>query len=677
MSLLALMLAGCNGDGEKGESFSEALASGRFLGTTSGSNSRAASASSIAGATQRTPSAVVDLGTDQGAAASFQNSGAPIALQNDGGSFSLNFVNVDVQEFVRSVFEEVLKANVVVDPGVSGRVTVRTANPVSRSEAIGLIRNVLSMNGASLSEAGGTFRVLASSGEGGQGQSASSFRVVSLNNIDAEQARAALQPFGADPSKVVSLSGGKVVLLTGAEGDLDRFVQVLSSLDIDQFKGKSFVLQPLETAGAQAVSSELNQMFGGNRGSFQAYPVERMNAVLLMGTSKSLIQRARTWLTRLDQGGSEQKGVHVYPVQNRDASEIAGVLQSMVAAKSTAASQAQATQGVEPAVASAPAQSGGDGGIDPTTQFGGTGEPAAGAAQPVGGASQMNGISISADKSTNSLVIVASDEDYALIEKAIRRLDVMPPQVLIEATIAEVSLNDSLKHGVRWFFQSGNNAALLSDGSGSTINPIVPGFNYIFSVTDARLVINALEGVTNVQVISSPALTVLDNQTATLKVGDQVPIATRSAQSVTDPEAPIVSEIQMKDTGIILNVKPRVNASGLVQLDISQEISDVVATTTSSIDSPTIQQRAITSSVVVQSGTEIILGGLISAKKERSRTGVPLLKDIPLLGEAFTTNRVKTSDKTELMIIIKPVVLRTNVDVNAVTSEIKARLFAN
>ncbi len=153
-----------------------------------------------------------------------------------------------------------------------------------------------------------------------------------------------------------------------------------------------------------------------------------------------------------------------------------------------------------------------------------------------------------------------------------------------------------------------------------------------------------------------------------------MPIATRSARGVENPNSPIVSEIQLKDTGIILNVKPRVNASGLVQLDISQEISDVVETTTSSIDSPTIRQRAITSNVVVQSGTEIVLGGLISSRREKSKSGVPILKDIPVLGEAFTSDAVNTSGRTELLIIIRPVVLKSTMDVNAVTSEIKARM---
>jgi general secretion pathway protein D len=271
-------------------------------------------------------------------------------------------------------------------------------------------------------------------------------------------------------------------------------------------------------------------------------------------------------------------------------------------------------------------------------------------------------------------VIVAKPDDYRLIEAAIRNLDIQPTQVLIEVTIAEVRINDSLRYGVRWFLQNGNNAASLSSDPGGSMGQVFPGFNYVFNTPNARVVLSTLESVTDVEIISSPALTVLDNQTATLKVGDQVPIATRSARSVTNADAPIVNDIQLKDTGIILSVTPRVNSSGLVMMDITQEASDVVPTTSSSIDSPTIRQRQITSSVAINSGAEIILGGMISRKREKKKSGVPFLKDIPLLGAAFTSDATIDEGKTELVIILRPTVMANRSDVYAVTQEIKNRM---
>nr|WP_051091244.1 secretin N-terminal domain-containing protein [Methylopila sp. M107] len=282
-------------------------------------------------------------------------------------------------------------------------------------------------------------------------------------------------------------------------------------------------------------------------------------------------------------------------------------------------------------------------------------------------------VAVSADLSTNSLVVIAKPDDYQLVEAAIRRLDVQPAQVLIEATIFEVQLNDTLRHGVRWYFEQGNHSALLTEG-GRNLGGAEAGFNYVFQVPKAKVVLNALESMTKLEVISSPALTVLDNQTATLKVGDQVPIATRSAQDITSRNAPLVNDIEMKDTGIILSVTPRVNAGGLVQLDIAQEVSDVVKTTSSGINSPTIRQRSVNSSVAVHSGAEIILGGLISRRREEGRTGLPVLKDIPVLGEAFTSNALRDNSRNELLIIIRPIVMANKSDVYAVTQEIKARM---
>ena len=166
---------------------------------------------------------------------------------------------------------------------------------------------------------------------------------------------------------------------------------------------------------------------------------------------------------------------------------------------------------------------------------------------------------------------------------------------------------------------------------------------------------------------------VLNNQPARLQVGDQVPIAVQSAVSVTDPAAPIVNAIEFRDTGVILDVIPRVNAGGLVVLDIAQEVSDVVETTSSTLNSPTIRQRRIESTVAVQSGETIALGGLIRDSKTEGETGIPLLSDIPILGNLFKTTS-NTADRTELLILLTPRVVRGQADSRAITEELRRRL---
>lgn len=628
--------------------------------------------------------------TEHGSDANRRNADDTSPAISSSGDISLNFVNVDVQEFARVVFDEILKESVVIDPTIQGKITVRTAEPVSRKAALEIVRSALETHGIRLTRSGNVYRI-AGRNNAGSGGISSNVRSVRLTSITAEQARTALQPFTNNQVQISAGADGRSLLLSGAPGDVDGLVQVLGALDVDQLRSVSFALIPLKEAGASAVSQELKQMFGAS--NIQVIPIQRINGVLITTHSKSTLARAQAWVRRLDQSGKDSRRVHVYQLQNRRAAEIAQILQGMFGATSNATSDAPADRnpvapGLSPSLTRA--GSGSAGAAQPPVRSasvanrttGGYADPPVDpeSTVPTGisqGQSRNSGssdVSIRADVATNSVVVIAKPDDYRLVETAIRRLDILPSQVLIEATIVEVGLNDALRHGVRWFLQNGNHAGSLTDSPAGSLSAVFPGFNYTFSAGNARLVVNALEKVTDVEVVSSPALTVLDNQAATLKIGDQVPVATRSARSVTNPDAPIVNDIEMKDTGIILSVTPRVNASGLVMLDISQEASDVVPTTSSGINSPTIRQRKVNSSVAVQSGNEIVLGGIISRKREKSKEGIPGLMHIPIIGNAFTSLATNEKARTELLIIIRPTVVNSRQDLQILTQEIKARM---
>ena len=294
---------------------------------------------------------------------------------------------------------------------------------------------------------------------------------------------------------------------------------------------------------------------------------------------------------------------------------------------------------------------------------------------------------IVADNRNNALLVYATSAEYELVAAALERLDIVPLQVFIEATIAEVTLNDTLKYGLEWFFDVGNHTVSFNTTGVTTSNPApsglifsqFPGFSWLFATNDVRVVLNALTQITDVKVISSPTLLVLDNEPARLQVGDQVPISVRSSTSVIDPDAPVVNEIEYRDTGVILDIIPRVNSNGMVVLDIIQEVSDVVGATadptlTETI-TPTIAQRRIASTVSVSSGETVALGGLIRDSDTDAVTGVPLLSDIPILGNLFKT----TSDvqrRTELLVLLTPRVVRDSNDARTVTNELRRRLRA-
>ena len=278
-----------------------------------------------------------------------------------------------------------------------------------------------------------------------------------------------------------------------------------------------------------------------------------------------------------------------------------------------------------------------------------------------------------ADVDNNALLVSTTPREYERIEQILKQLDVLPTQVLLEAVIAEVTLNDELEFGVRWAIESGNFSLGLSDLVSGFVGAQFPGFNFGFATNDVQVTLNALSSITDVNVISSPSLTALNNQEAILQVGDQVPIVTQQASGVVSANAPVINSVELRDTGIILKVVPRVNASGRVMLDIEQEVSDVVNTTTSGIDSPTIRQRKISTRVVVNDGESLALGGLIQERNELSRGQIPLLGEVSLFGNLFKNKR-DTINRTELLIFIRPRVIRNINEARDVTSEYRRKL---
>ena len=230
---------------------------------------------------------------------------------------------------------------------------------------------------------------------------------------------------------------------------------------------------------------------------------------------------------------------------------------------------------------------------------------------------------------------------------------------MLEATIAEVTLNDQVGAGLRWFFRAGNFDFRFSDLNNGAVTGSNPGFSAVFGGNGVEVALSALAGVTDVKIISSPTLMVLDNEEALLQIGDEVPIATETSVDTSNLNAPTVTRIEYRDTGIILRVTPIINRNGRVVLDVQQEISDVTTTNTSGIDSPTIRQRRISTHVLLADGATLALGGLIQESDNVTKTKVPGLGDVPFLGAAFR-NTETTKRRTELLILIRPRIVSTD-----------------
>ena len=306
----------------------------------------------------------------------------------------------------------------------------------------------------------------------------------------------------------------------------------------------------------------------------------------------------------------------------------------------------------------------------------------------------LPGIRIAADVTNNSLVIYASQENYRLIEQTLTRLDRPQLQVAIHATIAEVTLNNDLQFGVEYYLQNNNGSlgfntqatagsAGVSSGSGTSVgvsqmlSAVLPGGNFLLGPqTNPRVVINALRNITDVKVLSSPSVVVLDNQIATLLVGDQVPVETQSATILTNSNTPIVNSINYINTGVILRVLPRVNVNGNVTLNVEQEVSNVAGGSTSGAQSltPTVSQRQVKSVIAVASGQTVLIGGLISDTQSRARSGIPILEELPGgVGNLFSTNN-RTTSRTEIIIFIEPQIIRNSVDAAKIAEELRAKM---
>jgi len=296
-----------------------------------------------------------------------------------------------------------------------------------------------------------------------------------------------------------------------------------------------------------------------------------------------------------------------------------------------------------------------------------------------------NNMRIVADPSNNALVILAKPQEYRDIEAVIKQLDVMPLQVLIDATIVEVSLTGSLKYGVQWLFSHGESAtALTTSSAANTLTDAAAvaagastgGFAYALAGNNIKLLVNALAQDNKINVISSPSLMVLNNQEANINVGDRVPTPTGTSTNLNSGSAGtpfVTSTIQYQDSGVTLKVRPRVNAGGLVIMEIVQEISTPTKTTVGGVETFSFAQRKIQSQVAVAGGDTLALGGLISNKSSNTQNGIPYLNQIPWLGALFGATN-KEIQRTELVVLLTPRVVEKRQDAAAVTNEFRRKL---
>jgi general secretion pathway protein D len=623
------------------------------------------------------------------------------------GTYSLNFDEADLGEVAKVILSDILGQNYVLSPKVTGKVTLQTTEALTKEELLPTLEMVLRMNNAALVKDGRIYHIEPAaealySSNISSGRSGYQTRVIPVRNVAVQEIVDIIKPLVQEKT-ILNVDGARnILVVSGTADEIARVMDMVSTFDIDVLKGRSFGLFPLAHVDPETVIKELEGIFyqkgkADESEFFQFIPIERLNAVLAVTHQARYLNDIESWIVRLDRANSATGGgVNVYKVQHSDAEELAGTLNEIFtgAAKKDKAAKVAPGEKATSMTNKQPSDK------QSVTKSSVSNKSTGDANVSTGDAhvSNVGEVRIIADKANNAVVTVATPGEYEAILPVIKQLDILPLQVLIDATVVSVKLTDNLQYGIEWFLRQGNTAIgsnLGGEGAASGINLGdlalagagafgTGGLSLVQNSGDVKAVLHAEASKGNVDVISSPSLMVLNNQEAKINVGQQVPISTGSSSV---PLAGGVgaggnfaqsNTIQYKDTGVTLEVTPRVNANGMVIMEIKQIVSSVVkipliGSTETERQSPTIDKKEIESSVAVLDGETIALGGLIDEQTTENKNGIPWLYQLPLIGPLFGST---TYDKTknELVVLITPRVVASKQNSRMVTDEFKRKL---
>ena len=656
-----------------------------------------------------------------------------------GTGIDINFDNADIQTVAKSLLGDSLGLNYAIDPRVQGLVTFASTQKIQRKDVLPIFESVLRMFNAAVLRDGNLIKILPlpeAAGVGaatfGAGQPGFGVSIVPLHYVSAATIAKTAENFLSRPGAVRADQARNVLLIQGTAAEREAALGVITTLDVEWMRNQSVGLYPLKSTAPETMIRELDKVFdtaegGQGQSVIKFQPVSRMNAVLAVSRNGKVLERATQWVRRLDRSEPNGTTVRVYSVRFGNARSLARVLNEMFVGRSSQGGSDTPTSPTAPgqnaAVSrldslgngtlsansnnnqGATAQTGGSNSSNTTGgQSGGTQgdmlsdrkendqEALAGAAAGLGAMPRgiFQNVRITADTSTNSLMIYSNQEDYLVIERALEALDHPRLQVSVDAMVAEITLTDQLQYGVQAYLTSaaasGNSGANTDKGSVGLFNAVqstaqtallsrvLPGYNLVLgSESNPKFVLSALSTLTTVKVLSAPSLVVADDQPAILQVGDQVPITTGSA-TVLSTSNTVVNTITMQNTGIILKVLPHVHPNGSIELEIEQEISNVVANGSgTSTLTPTISERRIHSTIATSSGQTVLIGGLIKEDDEKTVSGIPGVAQIQYLGDLLS-NKSDSKTRSEIIVFVTTKLVRNSHDAQVIAEEFRERL---
>ncbi len=653
------------------------------------------------------PAPEIQVGT-----ASFYKPQPPVRASTGEGQVTFNFENQPVQAVVKAILGDMLQENYTIAPNVGGNVTYSTSRPIRREDALPVLEMLLSWTGNALVREGNRYTVLQAKDAipgkltpnvGASQQPGYGLRIFPLKYISSTEAAKLLKPYSKPESLVQADTNRSLIVLAGTPTELANYQRIIDTFDIDWMKGMSIGVYAMQHVEVTKLMPDLQKIFGTEgesplAGMFRFMPIEQTNSMIVITPQPEYLRQAEEWLRRLDQGGKENTvQLYVYNVKNLKAGDLGDYLSQIFLGTSSgtrSSNSGRVGQGLRSTTLGSRGGSGNMGGNNMNYQGSlrpqsnqEKAEPASAPSAPAaagGSGNKDTNIRISAIEENNQLMIQATPFEWDQIESAIKRLDVVPLQVQIEARILEVSLTGELSYGVQWYLNGMMGTAtgsaqengrypypevagnrwdrhrLTLGATGNVAPSNNGGFFYSFLSKKFEVALSALETDGVAKSLAAPSLLVMNNQEAQINVGEQIPVRQTYFTGIAgignngNTIGGGYGTVQYLNTGVSLVVKPRVNPGGLVYLDIQQEVSNRGASAPE--DNPPINQRQLSTQVAVQSGETLMLGGLIRDDGSEGNKGLPLVSKVPVLRNLFGTT-TKSSNRTELIVLITPRVI--------------------
>lgn len=574
----------------------------------------------------------------------------------DDEQVTISVDNIKVSAFIKYIFSEVFNKNFVIDPEISKEklnepITLKLTDSITKARLYEVVLKILEKYGITIETDKNIFFIKKADKNAGAAFSfgnqpenvkASSGTITHFVPIEYASATNIYSFISRVSGSNVSISAEEnILVLKGTYGQVMKSVEIISQLDQPAMRAQHIGTSKLEYIDAVYCSKKINELLSqegipvalsAGQNGVLIKPLEKRGLMIYFAANEKWIKRVEYWISILDMPSEKgENNYFLYFPKNSRASTIADSISAIMGKRLDSFDEednnrSKKNKGIKSAV--------------------------------------FRDFSLSVDKERNALIIFSSPKKYQQLKKLINQLDIMPPQVLIEASIIEVTLTDQLNYGLEWFLKSDSvgDSTIFKTKGGLGIGKGGFDFSFVASGGDFQAVINAMMKDDLVKIHSNPRITVRDGKDASFVVGTEVPVITsesESSDSVTDGNTNTVRSVEYRTTGLTLNVTPYVHSKGVVTLEISQALSEAQLNKTSSISSPVILKRSVDTEVVVTDGQTIVLGGLIKENNSETEVKIPILGDIPFIGHLFKTTS-KGTNRTELIIIITPRIIRNS-----------------